>query len=75
MPSLIRVTDVNDNNFDITTIQQLENNDIKKIVLFHEPIQLRNLKILKDKDDTNNYIISLYTNDFVINVDNDVYMY
>jgi hypothetical protein len=74
MPSLISVTDVNSNNFDITTIQQLDNIDIKQIVLFYEPIQILNIKIIKDRGDTNKYIISLYTNQFVINVDNDVYI-
>ena len=74
MPSLISVTDVNDNKFNITTIQQLDNIDIEQIVLFYEPIQIRNIKILKDRGDTNKYIISLYTNEFVINVDSNVYI-
>jgi len=40
--------------------------------LFYEPIQILNIKILKDSGDTNKYIISLYTNESVINVDSNV---
>ena len=72
--SIIAVKDVNDNLFDITNIQQLENYDIKQIVLFYEPIKLGYLKILRNKDDTNNYIITLYTKEYVITVDKDVYI-
>jgi len=72
MPSAIHIRDVNDNTFDITTIQQLDDTDIKQIVLFYEPIQILNIKILKDSGDTNKYIISLYTNESVINVDSNV---
>ena len=72
--SIIAVKGVNDNIFDITNIQQLENYDIKQIVLFYEPTQIIHIKILKDNGDTNNYIISLYMIQFVIKVDNDVYI-
>ena len=34
--SIIAVKGVNDNIFDITNIQQLENYDIKQIVLFYD---------------------------------------
>lgn len=72
--SIIAVKGVNDNIFDITNIQQLENYDIKQIVLFYEPIKLGYLKIIRDRGDTNNYILTLYTKDYVINVDKDVYI-
>ena len=42
--SIIAVKVVNDNIFDITNIQQLENYEIKQIVLFYEPIKLGYLK-------------------------------
>ena len=72
--SIIAVNDVNDNLFDITNIQQLENYDIKQIILFYEPIKLGYLKIIRDRGDTNNYILTLYTKEYVINVDKDVYI-
>ena len=72
--SIIAVNDVNDNLFDITNIQQLENYDIKQIILFYEPIKLGYLKIIRDRGDTNNYIVTLYTKEYVINVDKDVYI-
>ena len=72
--SIISVKGVNDNFFDITNIQQLENYDIKQIVLFYEPIKLGYLKIHRDRGDTNNYIITLYTKEYVITVDKDVYI-
>ena len=72
--SIIAVNDVNDNLFDSTNIQQLENYDIKQIILFYEPIKLGYLKIIRDRGDTNNYILTLYTKEYVINVDKDVYI-
>jgi hypothetical protein len=72
MPSTIHIQNVNTDYLSISDIQQLENNDIKQIVLFYEPTQILNIKILKDRGDTNKYIITLYTNEFVINVDSNV---
>ena len=74
MPSSIHIKDANTEYLDISNIQQLQNNDIKQIVLFYEPIKLGYLKIIRDRGDTNNYILTLYTKEYVINVDKDVYI-
>ena len=50
MPSTIHIQNVNTDYLSISDIQQLENNDIKQIVLFYEPIQILSIKILKDKE-------------------------